>query len=266
MSRRDPHAGPIGTEAFPTGGRRTRRGRSAGSSFRPGLPLLLAGLVLLLLFGLDSRLKGPVAGTGRLEGRRDATREALSERAYLNAQLALAAGDSIGLLLDAPSKRLSIVLKGVHLRECLLSDVQFDSNILKLVSGEHEAQWLERPFILLERRGNLPDPWKPIAEGPVDTLKGAVAAHELPMDGSLIFDRDLVVHITTPPTAADSLQRRGLRGVGHRIGARWKEAGAAWREIVEGPPTMDVYLHISREDAAAVLRALSVGGGMALRI
>jgi hypothetical protein len=228
--------------------------------------MVLGGLALLLLFGLDARLKGPVAGSDRLAGRRDDGREARVERAFLSAQLQLAASDSIGIVLDARADRLWILLKGVRLRECELSDIQFDSNILALVSGDHEAAWLERPFILAERRGNLPDPWKPIGEGPVDTLKGAIAAHELPMDGSLVFDRDLVLHITTPPTAADSLERRGLKGVARKIGERWTEAGAAWREIVQGPPTMDVYLHITREDAAAVLRALSVGGGMALRL
>jgi hypothetical protein len=41
---------------------------------------------------------------------------------------------------------------------------------------------------------------------------------------------------------------------------------AALGEIVTGPPTLDVYIQIRREDAAAVLRALSVGGGMALHI
>lgn len=248
------------------GSRRARRGRPDGVPRRLGLALLLGLLTLLLLFALDSRLRGPVAGSERLAGRRDTEHEARVERAFLSAQLQLAASDSINIILDARADRLWIVLKGVKLRECRLSDIEFDENILALVSGNHEAAWLERPFILTERRGNLPDPWKPIAEGPVDTLKGAVAARELPMDGSLVFDRDLVLHITTPPTAADSLERRGFRGLARRFEDRWKEAGAAWREIVEGPATMDIYLHITREDAAAVLRALSVGGGMALRL
>jgi hypothetical protein len=255
-----------GPEALLAGGRRERRIRSDKPSRRWGLPLLLGALTLLLIFALDQRLRGPVAGSERLGGRRDDAHEARVERAFLNAQLQLAAGDSIGIVLDARTDRLWIVLKGVTLRECRLSDIQFDANILALVSGDHEADWLERPFILNERRGNLPDPWKPIAEGPVDTLKGAVAARELPMDGSLVFDRDLVLHITTPPTAADSLARRGVSGLFRRLGDRSRDAAAAWKEIVQGPATMDVYLHISREDAAAVLRALSVGGGMALRI
>ena len=227
------------------------------------------GPALLLVVGLsaiDATLKGPVTSSSRLADTRDPKTEALAERAFLNAQLALAENDSINIVLDARTNHLWIVLNGVRLRECKLSDVLFDANIRELVSGEHEALWLERPFILLERRGSLPDPWKPVREGAIDTLKGGVAVKELPMAGSLVFDRDLVVHISTPPTAADSAASRGLAGLSRRWGARFAEAGDAWREITDGPPTMDIYLHISREDAAAILRALSVGGGMALRL
>jgi len=227
---------------------------------------VLVVLILLGLSALDSRLKGPVAGSDRLQSKRDPKRVALVERAFLNSQLALATSDSINLVLDARANLLSIVMKGVELRECRLSDVQFDANILHLASGAEEALWLERPFILIERRGSLPDPWKPIAEGPVDTLKGGVAASEQPMNGALIFDRNLVLHIRTPPTAADSLAYRGLNGFKRRLDDRFQEAGEAWREISGGPATMDIYLHISREDAAAILRALAVGGGMALRL
>lgn len=215
---------------------------------------------------MEARLKGPVGGSDRLKGKRTPKHESLVERAFLNAQLALATSDSINLVLDARTSSLSIVMKGVTLRQCRLSDVQFDANILQLASGDNEALWLERPFILVERRGSLPDPWKPIAEGPVDTLKGGVAASEQPMNGALIFDRELVLHIRTPPTATDSLAYRGFNGFKRRLDDRLDEAGGAWREITSGPATMDIYLHISREDAAAILRALSVGSGMALRL
>jgi hypothetical protein len=247
-------------------GRRRRPAAGPSGGKKLVAPVLLAVLALFLLYSIDQRLRGPVATPERLSGRRNAEREAMAERAFLNSQLGLASTDSINIVLDARERRLWIVIKGVRLRECRLSDVMYDSNILKLVSGPNEALWLERPFILMERRGRLPDPWKPIAEGPVDTLKGAVAAKELPMDGSLVFDRDLVVHISTPPTSADSLQMKGFNGVLLRLRERGDEAGAAWAEMTQGPPSMDVYLHISREDAAAILRALSVGGGMALRI
>jgi hypothetical protein len=229
----------------------------------PGILLLL---VVLGLSALDARLKGPVANSRSLAGKRTEKEEALAGRAFLNAQLALAASDSINIVLDSRTNHLWIVMKGVRLRECKLSDVQFDANIVKLVSGGDESLWLERPFILAERRGSLPDPWQPVAEGAVDTLKGGVAVKDLPMNGALVFDRDLVLHIRTPPTAADSLSYKGMKGLLKRWDERLVEAGDAWREIAGGPPTMDVYLNISREDAAAVLRALSVGGGMALRI
>ena len=223
-------------------------------------------MVILGLSALDARLKGPVAGSKRLEGMRDKKGEALAERAFLNSQLALASSDSINIVLDARSNNLWIVMKGVQLRECQLSDVQFDANIVELVAGDKEALWLERPFVLTERRGNLPDPWKPIAEGPVDTLKGGVAAKDQPMSGALIFDRELILHIRTPPTAADSMAYRGFNGFKRRLDERVTEARDAWREIAGGPATMDIYLHISREDAAAILRALAVGGGMALHL
>lgn len=250
----------------PESRRAARRSSGSPPSRRLLAPAILVVLIFLGLLALDSRLKGPVAGSSRLESQRDPKREALVERAFLNSQLALAASDSINLVLDARTNHLSIVMKGVELRECRLSDVQFDANILQLASGAKEALWLERPFILVERLGSLPDPWKPIAEGPVDTLKGGVAASEQPMNGALIFDRNLVLHIRTPPTAADSLAYRGLNGFRRRLDDRIQEAGAAWGEIAGGPATMDIYLHISREDGAAILRALSVGGGMALRL
>ncbi|HEX7880778.1 MAG TPA: hypothetical protein VF720_15300 [Candidatus Eisenbacteria bacterium] len=230
------------------------------------VPAVLFILVIIGLSALDARLKGPVASSRNLEGKRTDKEEALAERAFLNAQLALAASDSINIVLDARTNHLWIVMKGVKLRECKLSDVQFDANIRQLVSGGNEALWLERPFILAERRGSLPDPWQPVAEGAVDTLKGGVAVKNLPMNGALVFDRELVLHIRTPPTAADSLSYKGLAGMTKRWNDRLAEAGDAWAELTAGPASMDVYLHISREDAAAVLRALSVGGGMALRI
>lgn len=86
------------------------------------------------------------------------------------------------------------------------------------------------------------------------------------MEGSLVFDRSLVLHLDPPPTAADSLQLRGWNGFQRRFKRRTAEASAALNEVTRGPATFDVYLRINREDAAAVLRALSVGGGMALRL
>lgn len=230
------------------------------------MPAVLALLVVLGLSALDGTLRGPVTSSRRLGDSRDPKGQALAERAFLNAQLALAANDSINIVLDARTNQLWIVMKGVRVRECQLSDVQFDANIRGLVAHDKEALWLERPFTLLERRGDLPDPWKPVREGAIDTLKGGVAVKDLPMKGALVFDRDLVVHISTPPTAADSLSYKGFKGMMKRWDERLGEAGDAWGELTGGPATMDVYLHISREDAAAVLRALSVGGGMALRI
>jgi hypothetical protein len=229
-------------------------------------PAALAAAFLATLLALSRLLKGPAATTDDLRRLRDPYREALAERAFLNAQLALAATDSTNIVLDARSKYLAIVIRGVKLRECRLASVEMDQAIRKLVSGKNEPLWLERPFILTARRGNLPDPWKPVAEGPVDTLKGAKAARELPMDGSLIFDRGLVVHIKTPPSSADSLEMRGIKGLFRGIARRAGDARSELDQIVKGPSKLDIYVRISREDAAAVLRALSVGGGMALRL
>lgn len=226
----------------------------------------LALALVLLVFSLDQRLRGPVATADRVKNSRNAAQAAMAERAFLAAQLALANTDSLSIVLDARESRLWIVMKGVKLRECRLPKVAFDGAILELVSGGSEAFWLDRPFMLKERRGRLPDPWQPLMEGKIDTLKGGVAARELPMDGSLVFDRDLVLHIVTPPTKADSLELRGFRGFLKRLEGRRLEAATAWRETFQGPTSLDVYLQISREDAAAVLRALPVGGGMALRI
>jgi hypothetical protein len=248
-------------------GRRAARHRPKPGRNR--LPFLAAGLFLALLavlLGFMTQLRGPVVTSSWLHQKRTPEREALAERAFLNAQIALAGNDSINIVLDAREEKLWIVLKGVRLRECTLSGVALDSAIRKLVSGKNEAMWLERPFILVQRRGNLPDPWKPVMEGTVDTLKGGVAVKDLPMDGSLVFDRGLVVHINTPPTAADSLERRGFKGIFRRFGDAREEMATELNEIIFGPPTLDVYVHIRREDAAAVLRALSVGGGMALHI
>jgi hypothetical protein len=245
----------------------SRRSRHR-SRFPAGPVALLALLVVLLIVvgGTFSRLKGPVSTPAGLRGLRTAQREALAERAFLNAQLALAGRDSISIVIDARQGRLWIALKGVKLRECRLQSVGLDATIRSLVADGDEALWLERPFTLRERRGNLPDPWAPVREGPVDTLKGATAVKELPMEGSLVFDRRLVIHIDTPPTAADSANLRGFKGFRHRFDRRLTEARAELAEIVHGPATLDLYVRFSREDAAAVLRALSVGGWVALHI
>jgi hypothetical protein len=249
-------------------GRRAARVRQEKRSRFPFLLVALGLFVALIavVFGFASQLRGPVVTSSWLRRVRTPEREALAERAFLSSQLALASNDSINIILDARKEKLWIVLKGVRLRECDLTGVALDSAIRKLVSGKNEAMWLERPFTLLERRGNLPDPWQPVAEGKVDTLKGGVAVKDLPMDGRLVFDRGLVVHINTPPTKADSLERRGVKGVLRRATDNLDEMSVELNEILNGPPRLDVYVQIRREDAAAVLRALSVGGGMALHI
>jgi len=245
---------------------RRRRRPGSRSPAGPVALVLLLVVLALLLGGIFGRLRGPITSANGLRRLRTRQREALAERAFLNAQLTLAGSDSISIVLDARQATLWITLKGVKLRECRLQSVGMDATIRKLVAGGNEAVWLERPFTLLERRGNLPDPWKPVAEGKVDTLKGATAIKELPMEGSLVFDRALVVHIDTPPTAADSLNQRGLKGIRHRLERRLAEARQELAEIIHGPATLDLYVRLSREDAAAVLRALSVGGWVALRV
>lgn len=242
---------------------RRRTGDGNGRN-RIGFLLFLLALLLLLLWALAGALRGPVTTARGLH--RGPEKEALAERAFLNAQLQLAGSDSINIILDARENRMWIVLKGVQLRECRLTSLKMDNSIRSLVASGNEAVWLDRPFTLLERRGNLPDPWTPVVEGKVDTLKGATAMKERPMEGSLAFDRGLVLHLDPPPTHADSLELQGWNGIQHRIERRAAEASAALNEITRGPASFDLYLQISREDAAAVLRALSVGGGMALRL
>lgn len=244
---------------------RARRGFGGGGlGGRLGVLLFLSLLLTLLGLSLLGTLRGPVASAGKL--RRNPDKEALAERGFLNAQLQLAQSDSINIILDARENRMWIVVRGVRLRECRVTGISVDNSVRKLVGSGNEAIWLDRPFTLLERRGNLPDPWTPVVEGKVDTLKGATAMKELPMEGSLVFDRGLVIHLDPPPTRADSLEFRGWKGFQKRLDRRATEASAALNEITRGPATFDLYLRISREDAAAVLRALAVGGGLALRL
>jgi hypothetical protein len=224
----------------------------------------VAPLVLGLWF--LSLIRGTAVTAEWLQKARSPEREVIIERAFLKAQLALASTDSINIILDVRAQELDIVLKGVRLRKCELHSAGADQAIRKLISRESEDLWLERPFTLLERRGNLPDPWKPVAEGPLDTLKGATLARELPMDGELVFDRGLVVHIRTPMSSADSLEYRGIGGAFKSAGRKVNEIKRELSEIFTGPVTMDVFIRLSREDGAAVLRALPVGGGMALHL
>jgi len=230
------------------------------------LPLLLFAGLLLAVIWFAGLTRGPVASSEWLRRNRGPEREAKVEHAFLLAQKALAESDSINIVLDAREKRLFIVLKGVRLRECSLLSVGIDRSIRRLVSGHNEDLWLERPFTMLERRGDIPDPWQPVMEGPVDTLKGGTLAKELPMDGELVFDRRLVIHIATPMSHADSLARRGIKGWFKGLGDRIDAGVAEVNESLSGPGTFDLYVRLNREDAAAVLRALPVGGGMALHL
>lgn len=245
-----------------------RPGSGGGVGPRLVLLLLLLALLVALVFGLLGSLRGPVTTSAELRHRRSPEREALAQRAFLNAQVALARSDSINIVLDARENRLWIVMKGVRLRECRISPPGLDSSIKSLVTSGNEAIWTDRPFTLIEKRGNLPDPWQPVQQGPVDTVTvgGIKAMKERPMEGSLVFDRGLVLHLEPPPTKADSLALQGSKGFQKRLEKRKAEMTAALDEMTKGPTTFDIYLYISREDAAAALRALSVGGLMALHL
>lgn len=245
-----------------------RPGSFGGLGGRLLAVVVLLGLLVALVLGLLGSLRGAVATSADLRRRRSPEREALAQRAFLNAQVALARSDSINIVLDARENRMWIVMRGVRLRECRISPPGLDSSIKSLVTSGNEAIWTDRPFTLLERRGNLPDPWKPVQQGPVDTVTvgGITAMKERPMEGSLVFDRGLVLHLEPPPTKADSLELMGSKGFRKRLEKRQAEMAAAMNEMTKGPTTFDMYLYISREDAAAVLRALSVGGLMALHL
>ncbi len=249
-----------------TGNRRSSRRRGGSGLPRPVFLLILFALPLVGLFWFSGFMRGPVASSDWLKKPRGDEHEAMVERSFLKAQKTLAESDSINIVLDAREKTLSIVLKGVQLRQCNLISVQIDRSIRRLVSARTEDVWLDRPFTLEERRGDIPDPWEPMMEGPVDTLKGASLAKELPMDGELVFDRRLVLHVATPMSSADSLARRGISGWFRGAGERFDSGMDELKEVVTGPATFDLYIRLNREDAAAVLRALPVGGGMALHL
>lgn len=254
---------------MPHAPRGASRGRSGpGLAARLVFLLVLLGLLALIVMALLGSLRGAVMTSADLSHRRSPEREALAQRAFLNAQLALARSDSINIVLDARENKVWIVMKGVRVRECRISPPGIDSSIRRLVASGNEAIWTDRPFTLMERRGNLPDPWQPVQQGPVDTVTvgGITAMKERPMEGSLVFDRGLVLHLEPPPTKADSLAQKGWKGFQKRLDKRKVEAQGALAEMTKGPTTFDMYLYISREDAAAVLRALSVGGLMALHL
>lgn len=120
---------------------------------------------------------------------------------FLNSQLIMGRGDSIGLILNLSDSTISLYLRGVNLRSCPVFSYTMNHAFKHLTSQAELFHWLSRPFVLKEDWATIPKVPITIRKAPRDTIEAQKykiqpAAPARPdVYFTLKFDRNLILKV-----------------------------------------------------------------------
>jgi len=190
------------------------------------------------------------------------------QAAYLQARLALAEQDVIGLSIDLADSVLQLEVRGVPLRRCPVRDYRAGRALARLTTLE--TRILPALFTLEQATATIPREPIRVVKAPKDTVEAAARpASLLPVETRdvrfiLRFAPDLMLVVTQPPSSFSEKVRAAVFDAKVRLA----EAGRAGSALLQGrlPVHMQhITLELSGEDARAVYQALPSEAKLALR-
>ncbi len=249
------------------------------------LPVLMVAvpLVFLPVFNVTTAMKsaaGKPRSTGPTAGISAPDRESAEklieiriEEAYSDALLDLAKKDSIMLSIDLRDSLMSMLVKGVPVRKCPITQFKMSRAIPYAARFDTLQSFLYPPFQLRKEWATIPKSPIRIMNAPKDTVEAeAMAGQEIPIENNdvhftLEFNRNLTVMVEQeqPPSNTGEFRKKVKFDL-ERIFAEARATIKALKKRELPDHKLWIEITISRDDAKAIYRGIPVRLGMALRL
>ncbi|MFH1937621.1 MAG: hypothetical protein ABIK52_08675, partial [Bacteroidota bacterium] len=193
------------------------------------------------------------------------------ESAYLESLLTLSQQDSSYLNLDLADSLLVIMIKGVPVRSCSLSEIRV-SRQLRCLDQAQRVLWIAAPFLAERDMSTIPKIRYINKQAPKDTIEAAMQSDApIPSDTSSVyftiyFNRYLVVEINQVEEPYDVEKRVINRYRREKQQTIRRETWQAFLHLTTPEPEIRIRLTLSKDDARAIYRGIPVHPGLALKL
>jgi len=198
--------------------------------------------------------------------------ELAAANSFLNAQLEMAATDSISLIVDLKDSTIYLVAKGVTLYSAGISEI-YSARVLQKSDPFQLATWVSVPFEIVSLSGSVPQVPLVLKNAPKDTAEAARMSGMInnEKDNSFVawdcqLDRGLRIFITQEKNkeVQSRHQYRKYRSESRRTVRRKILNSCLKTGNCEYIP--DIHLKISGEDALVLYRALPQNAQVTVRL
>ncbi|MBL8027717.1 MAG: hypothetical protein JNL74_14945 [Fibrobacteres bacterium] len=235
------------------------------------LPVLIA-LIVTVLLPLGFEKKSSAADKQSVKAHGDLYYPLKADKAFLSAQLAIAAGDSIGLILDLRDSLVKMAVKGVVIHECSLSAYTVLSGYSGMVKDEFTRLLSGKPFKLKKESATIVKLPIKIKKAPKDTIEAQAKSSDAPgplekNDVKILYefaDGISLEIVQNEPFTFDDLYSRVAYGMRLRISSLKDKIKYLYGNEDEIKPLV-IRIHIPQNDAIAIYRATPGSLKMAFR-
>lgn len=193
------------------------------------------------------------------------------EELFLMSQLHIAKSDSIGLVINLIDSSISLVIRGVKIRECKIEQFKTSSAFKHAKGNLLFFNWLSEPFILQKEWATLVKVPIKVRKAPKDTLEAKEFKSEpfaIPKTDvyfTLQFNRNLQIKInqTESPTVTGRIKKWY-----YNRKSDFKMIASVFSLLLQfkKPHTdLSIELFITQNDAKTIYRALPRNAALALK-
>ncbi len=158
----------------------SRKGSTAGLIFLKIIPAILLGLFLLYTLAMAVSVRKEVRNWKSVTGeKRDSLlispgeQELMHQKTFLEARIALAGNDSIGITIDLRDSLVRLETRGVILREIQFSEAEI-SRFFRSLGPAPYAAIFSKPFRINEIEGTIVKEPIKVKKAPRDTTEAAL--------------------------------------------------------------------------------------------
>jgi len=193
------------------------------------------------------------------------------ESAYLESMLSLSKQDSAYLSLNLADSLLVILIKGVPVRSCSLTEIRI-SRQLRCLDQAQRVRWIAEPFLAERELSTIPRIRYINKQAPKDTMEAALqSAAPMPPDTSSVyytiyFNRYLVVEINQSEEPYDMKKKIINRYRREKQQVINRETWQAFLHRTSPEPRILIRLTLSQADARAIYRGTPVQTGLVLKL
>jgi len=225
------------------------------------LPVLIISVATVIIpLSSETKIAEPGKASLKIDG--DVYYPHRVDKAFLSAQIAMDAGDSIGLIIDLRDSLVKMAVKGVVIHECSLSAYSVRSGYSGIVKDKFGRLLSGKPFVLEKETATIVKLPIKIKKAPKDTLEAQNKTSDAPgplekHDVRVFYefaDAVSIEIVQDEPFTFNDLPARALYGLKLRVNDLLEKVKHLTGSKSRFMP-LTIQIEIPQNDAIAIYRA-----------